>query len=139
MSKKTLITILIILLAAIFVSVLIAQDFTSFKIVDFAKKFIGNFRLSNIIVPSSPTPIPGKQLNIFIRDTGFVPNNTELETGGKVTWYNEDTRSHIIASETWVSGELKPGQTFSKVFDQPGVYKYHCAVYPDLTGQFTVR
>lgn len=130
--------IIIVLIAAVIVLIFITQDFTSFKIVDFAKKFIGNFRLPNLGAPL-PTPIPGKQLNIFIRDTGFVPNNTELEAGGKVTWYNEDTHSHSVANENWVSPVLEPGEIFSKVFDQPGIYKYHDSTYSDLTGEFTVR
>jgi plastocyanin len=130
--------IIIILIAAIFVLAWIAQDFTNFKIVNFAKNFVGKFNLSNLGAPL-PTPIPGKQLNIFIRENGFVPNNTELEAEGRVTWYNEDTRSHSVASENWVSPVLEPGEIFSKIFDQPGIYKYHDAAYPDLTGEFTVR
>lgn len=116
----------------------IMQDYTNFKIFDYAKNFIGKIKLPSFNAPSA-TPIPGKQLNVFVRDIGFVPNNSGLEAGGKVTWYNEDSRSHIIAGETWVSGELKPGQTFSKVFDTPSIYNYHCAVYPEMTGQFTVQ
>ncbi len=121
------------------------QNFTSFKVFDYAKNYWGkinwaalkNFKLLNPFVPQ-PTPIPGKQLNIFIRDVGFVPNNSGFEAGGKATWYNEDSRSHIIAGDNWTSDELKPGQAFSKIFDTPGVYKYNCAIHPEMTGKITV-
>ena len=115
----------------------IVQDFTGFKIFDYAKDFLEKIKLSSFGLPSA-TPIPGKQLNIFIRDVGFVPNNSGLEAGGRVSWYNEDSRSHIVAGDNWVSPEIKPGQTFSKVFEAPGVYRYHCPIYPEMTGQFTV-
>jgi len=120
------------------------QNFTGLKVFDYAKNYWGkinwaelkNFKLQSLFVPTA-TPIPGKQLNIFIRDVGFVPNNSGLEAGGKVTWYNEDARIHNVVGDGWESGELKPSRIFSKVFETPGVYNYHCSVHPEMTGKIT--
>jgi len=123
------------------------QNYSSVKVFDYAKNYwqridwtaLKNFRLPNLNTPVA-TPIPGKQLNVFIRDVGFVPNNSGLEAGGKVTWYNEDGRAHAIIGEGWDSGgAIAPDKAFSRVFDIAGAYLYHSSVDENIKGKITVQ
>jgi len=34
---------------------------------------------------------------------------------------------------------LLPGASFSRRFDRPGTYEYHCSVHPYMTGRVVVR
>ncbi len=138
--KKLIIFVLIILIAGWYM-----QNYTSFKAFDYAKYYwqkIDWSFLKNIKIPGlggTPTPDPEKQLNVFIRDGKFLPNSNAVQTGIKVTWFNEDNKVHTVTGENWGSGELKPGQAYSRVFDIAGEYKYHCSVHPSMTGKLTVK
>ena len=89
---------------------------------------------------ATPTPAPAdKQLNIFIRDSKFLPNSSAMTVGIQVTWYNDDNKTHRVAGDGWSSGDLAPGKTFSKVFSQPGDYKYYCSIHPAMTGEIIVQ
>jgi plastocyanin len=77
---------------------------------------------------------------ISIGDSSFNPYDITINRGASVTWINDDaTRhsivslyhfqdeddvSHIFLGETWVSGDIMPGQSFTRVFDESGVFKY---------------
>ncbi len=151
--KKIIIFILLILVA-----LWALQNFTGFKAIDRLQKlinslnqpylkFLDNFLnwMKGIKTPkisfsaSQVTPDPDRVLNIFIRDGKFVPNKNEVLKVAKVTWYNEDSQNHSVSGDNWGSVELKPGETFSKVFEVPGIYQYKCSLHPSETGEIIVR
>ncbi len=140
--KKLIVLVLIILVIGWY-----AQNYTSFKAFDYAKYywqkinwgFLKNIKLQNFNSNGTPTPDAEKQLNIFIRDNQFLPNKNGVRVGTKVTWYNEDNKIHTVTGENWGSGELKIGQPYSRVFDVPGTYKYHCSIHPSMTGEIIVQ
>lgn len=149
MAKKLIIFIILILLVGWYL-----QNYTSFKAFDYARAklsfakyywqkidwtFLKNVKLPNLNSSATPTPDAEKQLNIFIRDNQFLPNKNGVKVGTKVTWYNEDNKIHSVSSENWGSGELKIGQTYSKVFDLPGTYSYHCSLHPSEKGEIIVQ
>lgn len=84
-------------------------------------------------------PSAEKNLNIFIRDGKFLPNKSAVLKDTKVTWYNEDIKSHTITGEGWGSPEMAPAATFSKTFSIPGDFEYRCSAYPSMTGEIIVR
>src|SRR5438874_3818207 len=62
---------------------------------------------------------------------GFVPDDLVIETGSSVVWRNNGTNTHTVTSDgSFNSGDLKPGETFKRVFDSPGVFTYHCTPHP---------
>lgn len=77
---------------------------------------------------------------ISIEETGFVPDKITVKTGDTVIWLNstqeihsitsiyhfqdEDDVSHIFFGETWVSGDMAPGATFSYTFGHAGSFEY---------------
>ncbi|MBU4142989.1 cupredoxin domain-containing protein [Patescibacteria group bacterium] len=141
--KKFILYIIIIIVAA-----WALQTYTSFKALDLAETWwqkIDSQYLQNIdwsklnIFSNKKTPDPEKQLNIFIRDNQFIPNFNPVKVGIKVTWFNEDNKNHTVTGDSWGSGEIAPGKAWSKTFDTAGDYKYHCSLYPSMTGEVIVK
>jgi plastocyanin len=130
--------ILIIILAAILVfgAIFVLQKFTANKPLSFLKNL---FKSQSLSESKQTWPSAEKQLNIFIRDQQFLPNYNAVQKGTNVTWYNDDDKAHNVTGESWSSGQLLPSQNFSKVFDQPGDYKYHCSIHPEMTGEIVVQ
>ncbi len=143
--KKIIIFIIVIVIGA-----WAAQNYTNFKAIDLAKKYyqqadlskapgwLENFNISNWF-GDKKLPDPEKRLNVFIRDNIFLPNKNALQQGAKVTWYNEDTKSHTVTGEGWGSAELAPGKAYTKTFDLPGTYAYHCSLHPSMKGEIIIQ
>lgn len=125
----------------------LAQNFTDFKAFDYAKDYwkkidwqkIKGFKIPGLSGPAPTYPPADKQLNVFIREAGFVPNANAIQKGAKVIWYNEDNKPHTVTGENWGSAELMPGQSFSKVFEISGNYQYHCSLYLSMKGEIIVQ
>ncbi len=134
--KKIIFFIIIVLLAG-----WVLQNYTSFKALDYAKTYWRSVDWSklNIFSNEKTMPDPEKQLNIFIRDSKFIPNLNAVKIGIKVTWFNEDDKNHTVTGEGWGSGEIAPGKAWSKTFDTAGDYKYHCSLHPSMTGEIIVK
>ncbi len=138
--KKLIVFIILILLVGWYL-----QNYTSFKAFDYAKYYwqkIDWSSLKNLKLPSlsgTPTPDAEKQLNVSIVNNQFLPNKNAAKAGIKVTWYNNDDKIHTVTGDNWGSGELKIGQSYSRVFDVAGIYKYHCSIHPSMTGELIVQ
>jgi plastocyanin len=77
---------------------------------------------------------------LVIKADSYLPVTLNIEPGDTVTWVNKDIRAHTVTSirhfqdeddlthifigETWDSGDLGPGQSFSRTFTQSGTYEY---------------
>ncbi len=124
----------VIIVAIVFALAWLAQNYTSFKIFSSIRNFF------NSVIPPAPTyPPADKQLNIFIRNSKFIPNMNGIEKGARVTWYNEDDKTHTVDGEGWGSGNIVPGQSFSKIFNQAGTYQYYCSIHPNMMGIIIVQ
>lgn len=81
---------------------------------------------------------------IAIRDFSFQSTDVRVPVGGSVTWINCEpagTESHTSTSDqgVWESPLLAPGDGFTRTFDTPGVFPYHCAPHPFMVGTVTVE
>ena len=90
--------------------------------------------------PSTATPVPS-QANVNISGFAFVPQTLSVPPGTTVTWTNNDSTSHTIASNDnlFQSGALAKGATFSHTFAQKGTFNYHCSIHPSMTGKIIVE
>ena len=100
----------------------------------------GNTTTSVSIVPGSSN----------LTDTAFSPNPIQVSVGNTVTWTNNDSQPHTVASGS--NGQpdnkfnsspnfnplLNPGQTFSFTFTQAGNYPYFCMLHPNMVGTVSV-
>lgn len=144
MIKKLIVFVIIVLIGA-----WALQNYTSFKALDLAKNYYQQVDLSKISTwaedfnisnwfGGKKIPDPEKQLNVFIRDGIFLPNKSAVKKGIKITWYNEDIKAHTITGEGWGSAEILAGKAFSKNFDLPGTFSYHCLIHPSEKGEIIV-
>ncbi len=93
-------------------------------------------------VPSSvpPTATPA-QSAVSIVDFAFNPGTITIQAGQTVVWTNNGQAPHTVTADdnSWTSNLLNHGDTYSKRFDTPGVYHYHCSVHPNMTAAVVVN
>lgn len=72
-----------------------------------------------------------------IKGFSFQPEVLKVKVGAKVTWTNDDAVAHTVTADTnsFASGNLQPGGSFSFTFTRPGTYAYHCSIHPSMHGQ----
>jgi plastocyanin len=81
--------------------------------------------------PSRDVSIPGKL---------FEPARITVLLGTTVTWRNGDASNHTVTSEadTFDSGYLAPGGSFSYTFAKQGHYAYECLIHKFMKGTVDV-
>ncbi|MCX6814494.1 MAG: plastocyanin/azurin family copper-binding protein [Candidatus Aenigmarchaeota archaeon] len=90
-------------------------------------------------------PPPGNQTGNVVRISGFafIPQTITIKKGETVTWTNEDSVPHQIASDphpthTDLPGLLSPalqnGQSYTFTSDKVGTWGYHCHLHPTMKG-----
>ena len=78
---------------------------------------------------------------VAITGFAFSPATVEVDAGTEVTWNNEDPTDHTVTSleGDFGSDSLGNGDSFSHRFDDPGLYRYRCAIHPEMEGSVKVR
>jgi plastocyanin len=76
---------------------------------------------------------------VMIRDGQPSPLQVQLRRGSSVTWFNRDATAHALVGSGWESGPLAAGTQFTRRFEKPGTFRYHCRLHPQETGTVTVR
>jgi plastocyanin len=99
---------------------------------------------TSAICPLPLEPGVGGSTLIAIRDFSFQANDVRVLAGSSVTWLNCEPAgrpSHDSHSDqgVWQSPLLAPGETFTRTFDTPGVFPYHCDPHPFMLGTVTVE
>lgn len=64
----------------------------------------------------------------------YDPGVLDVKVGDTVVWRNAGTVDHSVMGEAFDSGLLKPGVTWERTFDGPGVWSYRCRPHPWMTG-----
>jgi plastocyanin len=77
---------------------------------------------------------------VGIEAFAFTPATVEVQAGQEVVWKNHDPADHTVTEEGggFDSGTLASGGTFKTTFDQPGEYRYICALHPGMKGRVVV-
>jgi len=73
---------------------------------------------------------------ISISGTGFSPASLTVSPGSTVTWNNNDTTTHSVATMDGSinSGDIAAGASYSKTFATAGTFDYHDAHNTNMTG-----
>lgn len=80
---------------------------------------------------------------VSIKDFSFTPAQLTVKVGTAVTWTNDDRASHTVTStdgpdtdakvtNTFDSGDMAQGDTFSFTFEKAGVYYYECTIHATM-------
>ncbi len=68
----------------------------------------------------------------------FAPTEVHITPGQTVLWNNTDFIGHTVTADdnSFDSGDMEPGDTFSQTFTDPGTYQYYCVPHgsPGLVG-----
>jgi plastocyanin len=61
-------------------------------------------------------------------DNRFSPQTITVQPGTTVKWVNYGQHNHTITAndDSWNSGDIKPGASYSATFKRPGTYYYYC-------------
>jgi plastocyanin len=88
------------------------------------------------------TTAAAKPAQVPIAKNMFTPAELTVSVGQAVVWTNEDAAPHTVTTTSapvkFDSGAFGQGKSWSYTFTQTGVYKYYCAVHPDMVGTVTV-
>ncbi len=85
--------------------------------------------------PSSPSSAPqtstASQNTVSMKNIAFNPSSLTISKGASVTWTNDDSTTHTTTSDTglWDSGNLSPGQSYTRQFNDTGTFPYHCSIH----------
>lgn len=78
---------------------------------------------------------------VDIQFDSFSPSQLDVLPGETVAWSNGSPRVHTVTSDTGLfdAGQLAPGASFARQFDDPGTYAYHCTIHAGMVGEVDVR
>lgn len=93
-----------------------------------------------------PKPAVAEKGTVNMGDLAFLPATITVNVGQRITWKNSSEAVHNVVDDAskalsvadvklpssvqpFDSGFLQPGQTFSRVFTVPGVYRYVCTLH----------
>lgn len=74
----------------------------------------------------------------------FSPDNIIIQTGEYVKWVNNAGEAHIFASMPLIGKQvlftpsIKPGETWTEHFVEPGEYYYFCFIHKSMVGKISV-
>lgn len=76
-----------------------------------------------------------------IRNMAFAPATITIDVGTTVTWRNSDQVVHTVTAKngSFNSGNIRPGQTWSRTFTRAGRFEYLCTPHPFMTAVVIVR
>ncbi len=84
-----------------------------------------------------------KTVNIEIKEFKYQPETVTIKVGDTVVWTQVDETKHTVTivtgPETFDSGLLSAGETFSYTFTKPGTYSYKCKPHPGMRGTVIVE
>lgn len=75
-------------------------------------------------------------MNVAAKDFSFEPKALTIAVGDTVTWTNEGQAPHTVTASdnSFDSGNMAPGATFSHTFDKAGTYAYYCKYHGKADG-----
>ena len=97
--------------------------------------------------PEAAVPAPaddqasavGGSATVTVHDYMFSPQTITVTPGTTVTWTNDDASTHQPTFADGQSKELPPHASYSRTFNQPGTYPYHCGIHSYMKGTVVVK
>lgn len=79
--------------------------------------------------------------SVSIKNFAFSVATLNVTTGTKVTWTNNDNTTHTVTADdgSFDSGNIAPGETFSKTFTVAGTVNYHCSIHTGMKASVIVK
>ena len=96
---------------------------------------------NNSSMENNGTNATSAATTISIQNMAFNPNQITIKSGTNIQWVNNDNTQHQIMGDNgaFQSTVLNPGDTYNFYFAKSGIYGYHDALNPTITGTITVQ
>lgn len=90
---------------------------------------------------SAPPVIQSGNVTVEIGDNFYLPELVIVTAGTRVLWVNRGQMTHTASArdESFDSGNLEFGQSYTRVFAVLGRYTYYCVQHEDMIGIVEVR
>jgi len=90
---------------------------------------------------SSSVNVNNNPNSVSIANMAFNPASITVKAGTTVTWTNYDMMTHTVTADndSFNSGDILSGSTFSFTFSTAGTFNYHCTIHPLMKGTITVN
>lgn len=88
----------------------------------------------------APSGAAARAEKVKIVEFVYGPDPVTVQTGGKVTWQNEDTAPHTATADdgSFDTGTIEQGKIGSETFKQAGTFTYFCEIHPTMHGTVEV-
>jgi plastocyanin len=87
-------------------------------------------------------PVFADTVEVSIADYKYEPAELKIKVGTTVRWTNNEKRvSHSIlftGAGGFESDRFFPGESWERIFDEPGFYPYSCGPHPEMKGLIEV-
>jgi plastocyanin len=89
---------------------------------------------------ATPTDSAIQPVTVDVADNEFKPNHAIVAVGGTVTWTLVGAAAHTITADdqSFNSGLMKPGESYSSTFSTLGSFTYTCLIHPGMKGTIEV-
>lgn len=83
----------------------------------------------------------GQTYTINIQNFAFSPAELTIKKGDTVKWINLDSVQHTATSdkEKFDSGLLSQNSSWSRTFNEAGIFEYHCTPHPYMKAKIIVE
>ena len=93
--------------------------------------------------PGTGSGEPGAN-EVWIQGMAFTPSTRTVTAGTTIKWTNKDNANHTVtsdvgSSETFDSGSLGKGETFTWQFNTAGTIHYHCTFHTGMKASVVVN
>src|SRR5687767_4517331 len=70
----------------------------------------------------------GNNRTVAMQNDIFSPGSLTVAKGTTVTWTNNDYTTHTVTADdnSFNSGDITAGRSFTKTFNSTGTFPYHC-------------
>ena len=82
------------------------------------------------------TPVAATE--VAMAQSCFAPGVVAIAVGDTVRIVNDDPVRHNVYGPGWFHGDVPPGETASRTFDEAGTYTFACTLHPGMTGAVVV-
>ena len=72
---------------------------------------------------------------VVIEQLRFEPAVLAVAPGDTVTWTNDDLVPHTVTGTGWDSGELRRGESYTRVVSPEEAAGYTCRYHPTMSGR----
>lgn len=135
--RNALVVISVLLLTALL------SGCTDYELSTEEQSEMDNDIVSNIIKPDTIVQDSDASIYVNIKEDAFVPKTVTVKPNTEVIWTNWHLNSpdHTVSSndDLFESGTLTVGDTFTYIFEEPGVYNYRCTYHSYMKGTVIVE